>query len=1275
MFLGAGWWQSPCLNGARRLPVRTAHLVGGLLTLKKLIIGFCLPLALSVVKLAGAQTLTATPSPLTLSGQAGVSTVQGTVTFTSTGAPINFTVTPGSQWLQVSAPPSGNSFQTPASVTVTANVSQLPAGTTSAQGTLQVFNVSTPTFSSVPVNLSLSTLGVSPQSVAFTPYQAGSSTFPAAQVLTVTGGAFSISKAPADNWYTAAISGTPANAVVVSVNQAVLPTLAIGSYNGTLTITPTGVSNPVPVAVPVSLSVAAAPVVTVNPSPTVGLSFDWQVGGTNNQSQQTIALSSNAATPLNFALLSSVPWITFPNTNPTSIQPSGSMVAVTVNGAGLVAQSAPYTGTVTITVQGAVFSNGQSSIAIPVSLLVSNFPLINVSTGAINFSYQFGSGMAIQPATLTPTSTAAPGTQLQFTVGAGSCTGGSWLVTPAGLQTTGTALQVSVSSSIVATLAPQTYTCTLTITPTATGSGTAQQAAISIPVTLNVTNSPALVVSSNALVFAYQTGLTPAASAPAPQTVTIASSSGAPLSYTVSVPSSATAPWLQVTGNPGLMGTTDQTSISVAVNPAAAAAGTNDTSITISATDPSTGLAVASQSIDVKLFDSASPLLTVTPPGPIVLTGVNGPSQPQTITLNSTNSASPLTIGPLQFNIPGNWLSSNQPPSTTPGSFTITGIPASGMAPGTYPGTITISATGGSGVADSPYVVPVTFQLNAATAAVNQPALTFTQPLGGTAAAAQQVSVTSSGAVLPFTAVPNDGAIGWLKVTSGTGSTPGSFSVSTDASRLTSGTYTGAVYVTVPNAGQIRIPVTFTVTPGTISAPTTALNFTQIAGGTAPAAQTVAVSGTSGLNFSVATSVTSPASGTWLTATVGSGTSTTGATPANVVVSVNAGSLTPNTYTGTVTITSPGATGSPITIPVNLTVTAAVTLTAAPTTVSFPNYVVGTAAPAAQNVQLSASASAPFTATVKTTDGGSWLTVTPASGTATTAAQAVSVGINTTGLKGAGTYTGTITFSSPSALAPATVNVTLTAVSIPAPVISGLQNDASYTSGAVAPGENIVIYGTGIGPATTAGLTLTSTGTVSTNVGGTQVFFDTTPAPIIYTGSGQTSVMVPHEVAGRTSTQITVVYQGVSSAPLTYNVAAASPGIYTQNSMGSGPGSIVNYQDGSVNGPAKGVAAGSYIYVYLTGTGETSPALVTGAVNPANGTNLKNSLITYTATIAGVNAPVLYQGTAPGFVEGVMQFNIQVPAGIASGPQPIVITGTSGGITYSTQPGVTVQVQ
>ena len=45
---------------------------------------------------------------------------------------------------------------------------------------------------------------------------------------------------------------------------------------------------------------------------------------------------------------------------------------------------------------------------------------------------------------------------------------------------------------------------------------------------------------------------------------------------------------------------------------------------------------------------------------------------------------------------------------------------------------------------------------------------------------------------------------------------------------------------------------------------------------------------------------------------------------------------------------------------------------------------------------------------------------------------------------------------------------------------------------------------------------------------------------------GQTTVMVPYEVAGKTSTQVKVVYQGQVSAALTIPVTQSAPGIFTQ---------------------------------------------------------------------------------------------------------------------------------
>ena len=60
-----------------------------------------------------------------------------------------------------------------------------------------------------------------------------------------------------------------------------------------------------------------------------------------------------------------------------------------------------------------------------------------------------------------------------------------------------------------------------------------------------------------------------------------------------------------------------------------------------------------------------------------------------------------------------------------------------------------------------------------------------------------------------------------------------------------------------------------------------------------------------------------------------------------------------------------------------------------------------------------------------------------------------------------------------------------------------------------------------------------------------------------------------------------------------------------------------------------------------------------------------------TATIGGRAATVQYAGGAQGIVAGVMQVNLQVPSGLAAGPQPVLLQ--VGGVP--TQTGITIVVQ
>lgn len=1229
-----------------------------------------------------AQIVTVSPGSLSFSAQVGSTpATQQSLTVSSTTGGTFFTATATvgqgatAQWLKLSNASNptpqtaltGTTGTTSAIVNVTADPTNLPAGTYS--GTIAINNIQ------VPVTFAVASIGVFPQSVNLGSYQAGSTTYPPPVTLSISGATngFTISKAPADTWYTAAIFGSPASAVIVQFNQAAAASLTVGTYLGTLTITPTGSGTNVPLNVPVNLTVTASPAVTLTSCPKATgcpLLFNWQLGatGTNNQSQQTLNFTTTATVPLSYVFQASTSlggnWITTPPNG--TIPTTGTSVPISVNSA--VANTlAPgsYSGSVTVSVGGALFANGQNSLTIPVTLTVSNFSLLYVAPPALSFNYQFASGTAgiPLPQNVTPSSTSAPNTQLQFTLS----TDQTWLTVPAGAQVTPGSFAVSVNP---VNLAPGVYIGNVTVTPAPPNPSS--QAAFKIPVTVTVGNSPTLIVSTNALVFPYQLGQ----SVPAAQTVFVLSSNGAPLNYTVTAPGSPA--WLQLGG--ATTGITDQTSFTVSVNAASAVAGTLDSNVVVTATDPATGASVNTQTIDVKFVVSPNPLLVVTPNAPLVLSMVqNSPSLPVTLNLSSTNPAVPLTIGPSNVTANGTWLSLTPAPASTPGTISVSAA-TSGLAPGSYAGSIVITATGAGNtpVADS-YTIPVTLNLAAAVATPSATTLSFTGQTGGAAPAAQTISISTNGVPLPFTAVSNDGGINWLSVTNASGTTPGSVTVSVDATKLTTGTYFGAVYLNVPGAvwpsgapSPLRIPVTFTVTAGTIVAPTTALTFTQVAGGAAPAAQSIAVTGTPGpITFNVSSAMTNGSG--WLNAVVGTGTATSGTTPNTVNVSVNAGTgataLPVGTYNGTVTIAAPGATGSPIAVPVVFNVVAAQTLTLSSTTLSF-NYTIGvTPTPLTQTVGLTSSGSTPFTASATST--GNWLSVTPGSGTATSTSTTLTVSVNPTGLT-AGNYTGTVTIASPTSLTPLTLTVNLAVAAVPPPVLQAIKNSASYATGAVAPGELVIIVGTNLGP-TPLAFGAVAGGKLATTVSGTQVLFDGIAAPIYYASAAQTAVFVPYEIAGRPTTSVTVVSPGATSTATVYNVVSAQPGIFTQNSQGNGPGSILN-PDNTINGPTNPVAQGSFIQIFMTGEGQTSPAGVTGAMIPTDGSGLKTPVGQVTATIGGVPLPpssIIYAGSAPGDPSGVFQVDLFVPTGLTPGPQSVIVSVAGN----SSQNGVTVQVK
>jgi uncharacterized protein (TIGR03437 family) len=197
----------------------------------------------------------------------------------------------------------------------------------------------------------------------------------------------------------------------------------------------------------------------------------------------------------------------------------------------------------------------------------------------------------------------------------------------------------------------------------------------------------------------------------------------------------------------------------------------------------------------------------------------------------------------------------------------------------------------------------------------------------------------------------------------------------------------------------------------------------------------------------------------------------------------------------------------------------------------------------------------------------------------------------------------------------------------------------SFTT--VAPYELISLYGVGIGP--TPSLTgQVVNGAYSSSLGGYQVLFDGTPAPLLYAGAGQYNTVVPSGVGGQASTKLQIVTPlGIIDGPSVF-VASYEPAVFVnpQTALAA----AVN-QDGTLNSSANPAAPGTVVTVFATGAG--SGPYSDGALVPM-GIHYSNVPV---YAISGLHSlEVEFAGDAPGMVAGVMQINFRVPDTIDPSP-------------------------
>lgn len=222
----------------------------------------------------------------------------------------------------------------------------------------------------------------------------------------------------------------------------------------------------------------------------------------------------------------------------------------------------------------------------------------------------------------------------------------------------------------------------------------------------------------------------------------------------------------------------------------------------------------------------------------------------------------------------------------------------------------------------------------------------------------------------------------------------------------------------------------------------------------------------------------------------------------------------------------------------------------------------------------------------------------------------------------------------------------------------GVQNVADFSNpGYISPGEIVVMYGNALGPATLTPPTFAPDATAfPTEIAGTQVLFDDTPAPLFYVQSGIIALQVPFEVAqagGVTHVQVSV--NGSVTNEVDMHVEADAPGIWK---------SAVN-ADGNINSPSSPANRGDVISLYITGAGQTTPPLTDGQFVNDN-THLLNAKV---QVLIGNDLPgIIYAGAAPYSVAGQMQIVFRIPDDAPTGgavPIVMLVGGVPATLNYT----------
>ena len=701
------------------------------------------------------------------------------------------------------------------------------------------------------------------------------------------------------------------------------------------------------------------------------INFTVQHGSVSAAQVVHVSTSSDPST-VNVQVGASSPWIhiTEASTGQNNLSTPVDL-HITVDATNLTQGTQPA-GTITVTMPA--FPSAKQILTVNVT--VNGTSLLSSNPPSLSFTTPVGADPATIPTQQLTISSS--GAQLNYTVTTTTVDGNPWLIPFNSTGTTGSASTDMITVGVnPARLGVGPYQGTITVQSTTTSDS------VAINVMLTVTPNTTLSVTPSTLPpFLYQIGTTPV-SGQLTQTLQV-SSTNTSANFQVSM--SPSVPWLVIQPSSGATGTGGQAAaVTLTVNPQGLGASVYNTTVTVSLLGGGSPTPVP-----VQLIVSSNPLLSLSKNSLTFTSSFNASTPPpsQAVQVGTVGNQST----PVGFTVTSDssWLTWTVPGSATPGTINVSVNP-SALAVNNYTGHLTVTPNNSDA---SLYSLTITVNFNVGNAAqvtAGPALLVFSWQTTQAPPVSQLVELFTAGQPSTFslatsTTTASNCPSGWLGANTTSVNTQNAIvTVSVNTTGMTPGVCPGTVTVTYPagspTAQTLQIPVTVNVSNSAllnISMPQ-GFGVVTAAQGSGQVTQSITLTSTDPATpiTDISSSASSNGPATWLF------TGQSGRSTAQTLEAViQPGSLPPNTYGGSILISSASLPSSPVTIPVQLTVTSNVTVTVSPATVPFTQSF-GGPVPTAQQVTLTPSGNgATFQTSIPSTAACSWLQVSPTSGPA-----------------------------------------------------------------------------------------------------------------------------------------------------------------------------------------------------------------------------------------------------------------------------------------------------